>query len=66
MADANLRSRMVRQLIAFLRRQPNGYGHFRQMGFVRQPPEREAWQSADVAVLIDCLRPWSAKQVRPE
>ena len=60
----NLRSRMVRQLIEFLLRQPDGYERFRRMGFVRRPPERNAWQRAGINALVTCLRPWSAKQLR--
>ena len=60
----NIRSRMVRQLIVFLHRQPGGYDSFRRMGLVRRPPERDVWQRAEVNGLIGCLRPWSSKQVR--
>ncbi len=60
----NIRSRMVRQLIEFLLRQPDGYERFRRMGFVRRPPERNAWQRAGINALVTYLRPWSAKQLR--
>lgn len=60
----NVRSRMVRLLVQFLQRQPDGYERFRQMGLVRRPPERDAWRRAEVDGLIAYLRPWSAKQLR--
>ena len=60
----NPRSRMVRRLIAYLQRQPDGYDRFRQMGLVRRPREREAWQRAEANDLIVHLRPRSAKQLR--
>ena len=60
----NIRSRMVRQLIEFLLRQPDGYERFRRMGFVRRPPERNAWQRVGINALVTYLRPWSAKQLR--
>jgi hypothetical protein len=60
----NVRSRIVRQLIVFLRRQPDGYDSFRRMGLVRRPPEREVWRRAEVNDLVGCLRRWSSKQVR--
>ena len=57
-------SRMVRRLIGFLQHQPDGYERFRRMGLVRRPPERDAWQRADVDALVAYLRRWSAKQLR--
>lgn len=60
----NVRSRMMHRLIAFLQRQPDGYERFRRLGLVRRPPERDAWQRAEIDDLIACLRPWSAKQTR--
>ena len=60
----NPRSRMVRRLIEFLQRQPDGYDRFRRMGLVQRPPERDAWRRADVDALVTYLRPWSAKQLR--
>jgi hypothetical protein len=60
----NVRSRMVRRLVEFLLRQPDGYEHFLRLGFVRRPPDREVWRRAGVDDLIGYLRTWSAKQVR--
>jgi hypothetical protein len=60
----NVRSRMVRRLIAFLQHQPDGYDRFRQMGLVRRPPGQDAWRRAGINDLIAYLRPWSAKQLR--
>ena len=60
----NIRSRMVRRLVEFLQRQPDGHECFRRMGLVRRPPDRNAWRQADVNALIACLRPWTYKQVR--
>jgi hypothetical protein len=60
----NIRSRLVRRLVEFVRRRTDGYQRFRRMGLVRQPPPRDRWPNADTAALVNCLRPWSAKQVR--
>ena len=60
----NVRSRTVRRLVEFLQRQPGGYQHFRRMGLMRRPPERDAWQRAEVDTLIACLRFWGPKEVR--
>ena len=60
----NPRSRMVRRLLEFLQRQPDGYERFRRMGLLRRPPERDAWRRAGVDALVVYLRPWSAKQLR--
>ena len=60
----NTRSRTVRQMIVFLKRQPDGYQRFRRMGLARRPPDQEAWRGAEVEALIAYLRPWSVKQVR--
>lgn len=60
----NIRSRTVRRLVEFLRRQPDGQERFRRMGLVRRPPEAETWRRAEVDTLTAYLRPWSAKQIR--
>jgi hypothetical protein len=60
----NVRSRLVRQLVEYIRRRSDGYERFHRMGLVRQPLPRAHWHGNDIATLIDCLRPWTAKQVR--
>ena len=60
----NVRSRLIRQLVEFMRRRNDGYERFRRMGLVRHPPPRDLWRNVDAAVLANCLRPWTAKQVR--
>ena len=60
----NVRSRIVRQLIGFLQRQPDGYERFEAMGLVRRPPSRNSYGAMTVDELTAYLRPWSAKQVR--
>lgn len=60
----HIRSRLVRQLVEYIRRRSDGYVRFQRMGLVRQPPPQGRWQSTNVATLIDCLRPWTGKQVR--
>jgi hypothetical protein len=60
----NVHSRLVRRLIEFLRRRPDGYKRFLAMGVVRRPPNRNAWRAVDIDELIGYLRRWSAKQVR--
>ncbi len=60
----NTRSRMVRQLIDFVRRRNDGYERFQRMGLARRPPDREHWRNMDSAAMVGYLRPWTAKQVR--
>jgi hypothetical protein len=60
----NPNGRLVRRLIEYLQRQPDGYERFRRMGLVRRPPDRNAWRSNPASELSEHLRPWSAKQVR--
>ena len=60
----NLRSDLVLRLVEFLRRRHDGYERFLRMGLVRQPPRRDRWQNVEGRALVNCLRPWSAKQVR--
>jgi hypothetical protein len=60
----NVNSRLVRQLVEYIRRRSDGYERFQRMGLVRQPPPRDRWQRAEVSSQIDYLRPWAAKQVR--
>ncbi len=60
----NTRSRMVRQLVDFIRRRNDGYERFQRMGLVRRPPDQEHWRNMDSAAMASFLRPWTAKQVR--
>lgn len=60
----NVRSRLVRELVEYVRRRSDGHERFQRMGLMGEPPRRERWQGTDVPTLIDCLRPWTAKQVR--
>ena len=60
----NVRSRLVRRLVAFLQRRPDGGQRFQRMGLVRRPPEGDAWRTARIDDLIGYLRPWTTKQVR--
>jgi hypothetical protein len=60
----NTRSRLIRQLVSFLRRRDDGYERFQRMGLVRRPPPREHWRSEETVSLVSYLRPWTAKQVR--
>jgi hypothetical protein len=60
----NTRSRLIRQLVGFLRRRNDGYERFQRMGLVRRPPPREQWRSMETVALVNYLRPWTAKQVR--
>jgi hypothetical protein len=60
----NTRSRIVRQLVNFVRHRNDGYGQFERMGLVRRPPDREHWRNMETAAMVDYLRPWTAKQVR--
>ena len=60
----NVRSRLVRQLVEFVRRRNDGYERFQRMGLMRRPPPRDGWRNVEAAVLAECLRPWTAKQVR--
>ncbi len=53
----NLRSRLVRQLVEYVRRRGDGYERFQRMGLLRQPPPRERWQTSAVATLIDQSAP---------
>jgi hypothetical protein len=60
----NLHSRLIRQLVEFVRRRNDGYERFQRMGLVRRPPPQDRWQSMDAVALVNDLRPWTAKQVR--
>ncbi len=60
----NVRSRLIRQLVAFVRRRNDGYERFQRMGLVRRPPRRDRSRNVKAAALVNCLRPWTAKQVR--
>ena len=60
----NVRSRLVRHLVEFLRRRNDGYERFQRMGLVRRPPPRESLAENRCRDLVNVLRPWTAKQVR--
>ncbi len=60
----NVRSRLVRQLVEWLKQGAGGYEWYCRMGLVHEPPDRDAWLTASVASLVANLRPWSVKQVR--
>ena len=60
----NVHSRLIRQLVDFVRRRNDGYERFQRMGLVRRPPPRDRWRNVEAAALAGCLRPWTAKQVR--
>jgi hypothetical protein len=60
----NVHSRLVRQLVEFVRRRNDGHERFQRMGLVRRPPPPDRWQNVDTATLVNCLRAWTAKQVR--
>ena len=60
----NVRSRVVRQLVEFVRRRNDGYERFQRMGLMRRPPPRDRWRNVETSALTACLRPWTAKQVR--
>ena len=60
----NTRSRLVRQLVGFVRRRNDSYERFQRMGLLRRPPPRDHWRSVETAALLNYLRPWTAKQVR--
>ena len=49
----NVRSRLVRQLVDYVRRRGDGYERFQRMGSLRQPPPRDCWQRTEIATLID-------------
>lgn len=57
----NVHSRLVRRLVEFLRRRPDGYERFLAMGLVRRPPSRNAWRTSNYEELTGHLRSWSAK-----
>ena len=60
----NMRSRLIRQLVDFVRRRNDGYERFQRMGLIRRPPSRDRWRSMGTAAMVNNLRPWTAKQVR--
>lgn len=60
----NVRSRVVRGMVAAVQRHPNGYELFRRLGLIRRPPSRDVWPRTSAGALADFLRTWSAKQVR--
>jgi hypothetical protein len=60
----NTQSRMVRQLVDFVRRRNDGYERFQRMGLVRRAPDREHWRNMETTAMVNYLRPWTAKQVR--
>ncbi|MFZ1134384.1 MAG: hypothetical protein WAN69_05530, partial [Candidatus Korobacteraceae bacterium] len=47
----NFRSRLVRQLVDYIRHRGDGYERFQRMGLVRHPP-RDHWQRTDVATYL--------------
>ena len=60
----NVRSGLVRRLVAYLRQDADGYEWYRRMGTARRPPNRSAWLTASVDALSANLFAWSVKQVR--
>ena len=60
----NVHSRLIRQLVEFVRRRNDGYERFQRRGLMRRPPPRDGWRNVEAAALAECLRPWTAKQVR--
>jgi hypothetical protein len=60
----NVRSKVVRRLIEYLRSRPHGYDEFGRMGIIRRCPEQDQWLGLSVAQLSRFLLPWSVKQVR--
>jgi hypothetical protein len=47
----NVRSRLVRQLVEFVRRRNGGYERFQWMGLMGRPPLRDGWQNVEAAAL---------------
>ena len=60
----NIRSRTVRKLVEYLRRQPDGHERLRRMGFRRRPPKPEDWRRFSIEDLVARLQSWTPKQVR--
>lgn len=60
----NPNCRLIRRLLEYLKRQPDGYERFRRLGLSRRPPDQNVWQAIGPAELCEYLRAWSAKQVR--
>ena len=60
----NVRSRLVRRLVEFVRRRNDGHERFQRMGLLRRPLPRGRWRNTETVDLVNYLRPWTAKQVR--
>lgn len=60
----NVRSGLVRRLVAYLYQNADGYEWYRRMGTAHRPPNRSAWSASSVDSLAANLLAWSVKQVR--
>ena len=60
----NVRSRLIQQVVEFLRSARDGHDVFRRMGLVRRPPSERDFKRSETQTLTTMLRPWSQKQTR--
>jgi len=60
----NVRTGLVRRLVAYLHQNADGYEWYRRMGTAHRPPSRSAWLASSVDSLAANPLVWSVKQVR--
>jgi hypothetical protein len=62
----NIQSRLVREIVGYLRNLPEGCERYVRMGLMRQPPSTSQFLDTTIPKLTSILRPWSSKQVRTQ
>lgn len=62
----NIRSRLVREIVKYLRELPEGFENYTRMGLIRQSPPYSQFAETEIPRLTSILRSWSAKQVRTQ
>lgn len=60
----NTQSAFLQQVIEHLKRMPDGYDRFIQLGIIGDTPRKNSWERKPTAALTALLRSWSPKQVR--
>ena len=60
----NVNSSTVRNLVEYLKRSPDGYQRFQEMGLSRPAPDQQRWEQQPVDTLLGFLEGWTPKQLR--
>lgn len=62
----NVRSRLIRDVIGYLRELPEGFEKYTRMGLIRKSPSPKQFAETALPKLTSILRSWSLKQVRTQ